>query len=358
MKRLLFTAKNLNIGGMEKSLVNLLNALAKDYEITLILEEKTGPLLKRLDSRIKVQEYKVAQDSFVFLRKIKNFTKRFIWQFKNKNKYDFSCSYATYSVIGSHLALIASRNNALYVHSNYYEALKQNKKEINKFFHNLNYEKFKHLIFVSNESLNSLKNILPWQDALVINNLTDYKTILKEAHKESNLFPKDKNNILYVGRLDNTSKNLDLLIKAFSFVNLDKNHLYLLGDGYYKKEILKKIKELKLENNITLLKENNNPYPYMRECDLLILTSRYEGFPVVYNEALVLNKEFLTTVSVSDEFIDIKNYFYIIDSKEKLISDFINNYQRRKRDYKIDFLKINKLNLQRFINLIEEEKNE
>ena len=44
MKKIIFFAKDLNVGGIETSLVNLLNELSKFYNTTLVREKKEGPL--------------------------------------------------------------------------------------------------------------------------------------------------------------------------------------------------------------------------------------------------------------------------------------------------------------------------
>ena len=49
-------------------------------------------------------------------------------------------------------------------------------------------------------------------------------------------------------------------------------------------------KKLKIENQVTFFGQKINPYPYMQEADYIILTSDYEGFPVIYLESLILNK--------------------------------------------------------------------
>lgn len=358
MKKILFTAKNLNIGGMERALVNLLNALAKDYKVTLILEENKGILKEDLNPHIIIKEYKVAQDKWVLIRKIKNFSHRLIWTIQNKNKYDFSCAYATYSLIGAKLALQASKNNALYVHSNYAGVYNHKEKEIKAFFASLSYEKFKNLIFVSKEALEDVQDILNISNGLVINNLTDYLLIKKEAKEKISLpYSSDKINLLYVGRLDNTSKNFDLLLESFAKTNLNKNVLYILGNGSYKEEINKKIKELKLTKNVILIKEVKNPYPYIKNCDSLILTSRYEGFPLIYNEALVLNQKFITTIRVNDGLINIDDYFEVVKPNPSSISKKINEVTKDNLNYNIDFANLNKKNYQKIVNIIEGENN-
>ena len=100
-----------------------------------------------------------------------------------------------------------------------------------------------------------------------------------------------------------------------------------------------------------------NPYPYMKLADYIILTSDYEGFPLIYTEAIVLNKKIITTIDVSDDEISIPNRFgYIVSKEEKImikqIKEIIAN-----DDLKLEKLDFNKLNKNR-IEKIEDIFNE
>ncbi len=58
MKKILFAAVHMDVGGIENALVTLLNYLVnKDYKITLVLEEKQGIFLHDLDNRINIVQY-------------------------------------------------------------------------------------------------------------------------------------------------------------------------------------------------------------------------------------------------------------------------------------------------------------
>ena len=59
------------------------------------------------------------------------------------------------------------------------------------------------------------------------------------------------------------------------------------------------VKREKLKNRIEFLGAKENPYPYFKISDCVILTSEYEGYPVVFLESFVLNKPIITT-KVSD----------------------------------------------------------
>ena len=86
---------------------------------------------------------------------------------------------------------------------------------------------------------------------------------------------------------------------------------WIIGDGP-DLELYIDLKEKYKLDNVIFYGKQKNPYPYIKNADYLILTSSYEGFPVVYNEAIALQKPILTTIDVSDDFISIPNRFGII----------------------------------------------
>jgi len=358
MKKVVFFSKNMNMGGMEKSLVKLLNELVKHYEITLILEEKEGPLLDFLNKSIIIKEYKLSSSKNIVLKKFYNLTKRIFWYVRNFHKYDFSCNYATYSIIGSRLAQKASKNNSYYIHSNYYQMYKGKDEEIKQFFSPHNIEKYKTIFFVSNESKELLSEIYPQLENKfqVLNNLIDYENIYKLAKRNKNINLSKGTNILFLGRFDNESKNIELLLNSFyQVIKKDQSfHLYLIGSGPFYANIEEFINNKKLNKNIIIIKETLNPYPYLEQCDSLILTSNYEGFPVVFLEALVLNKQIISTIICSDESLNMEDYVVKV---EKNIDDIVNNIlnikNKLQNNKNLDFSKLNEKKIQPLKEVIE-----
>lgn len=357
MKKIAFYSKNLEIGGMEKALVNLLNLLANEYEIYLFLEEKKGILLNQLDNKVIVKEYKLFSFKNVLIRKILNFTKRCFFYIKYHNKFYFSCSYATYSVICSKLALISSKNNSLYIHSNYAEVYKNNSNFLFKFFSSINIQRFKKIFFVSVESKNELLKYFPnlENNVTVINNVINGDQILNLAKEECNIFNNERNNLLYVGRLDKSSKNFELLLSTFKKI-IDKNHdfyLTILGSGKDKEYVNDLIKKYNVIDNIKIVSSDINPYKYMANADAIILTSYYEGFPVIYLESLILNKIVFTTIDVSDGFIDTRKYFYKLTNDSLKNSLLINDNINKKINYNFNYNNYNEYMINKFIKEME-----
>lgn len=346
---------------MEKALILLLNNLVKNknYQIKLVLEKKEGCLLEELNSEITVEEYALSTNKNKIIRKISNFSKRVLWNIKNYRKYDFSCNYATYSVIGSRLAQVASKNNALYVHSNYYEALHHKKNKVEDFFSKHRLQYYRHIICVSNECARGIKTVFPSleEKIVVINNLFDSNNVIKKSKEkvDTALFQPQNINFIFVGRLENESKNLDLLLESFYMI-IQKNsayHLFIVGDGPYKGNVQKFISIHKVGKNIHLLGEKNNPYPYMSKSDCLILTSNYEGFPVVYLEAITLDLPIMTTVPTSDDVIDIRNEcIFILKDKEDILKKVL-EFKKENFHYNYNFEIINKKRIESLRQIIE-----
>ena len=69
----------------------------------------------------------------------------------------------------------------------------------------------------------------------------------------------------------------------------------ILGKGEDYDKLQKKIQEYKLQENFILLGERKNPYPYIKNCDIFIQTSRFEGKSIVLDEAKILNKPIIAT---------------------------------------------------------------
>lgn len=174
-----------------------------------------------------------------------------------------------------------------------------------------------------------------------IENDTKYeqlKEIIKEHNKNGNII------FLNVGR-HSKEKNLITLVKVFNNIiknsekkekenenenqktkedeygdNILEKKIYLLmvGAGKETKELVKYVEENKLTDRIIFLGNKKNPYPYFKMADYVILTSLNEGYPVVFQEAMILDKKIITT-DVSDAVIDIKEQQrgYIISFDEK-----------------------------------------
>ena len=333
-KDLLFADKDLRIGGIESAQVNLINRIDfNKYNVTLILEEKSGELLNKLDSRTIVKELKVSNNRNIIIRKITNVLRKLIFTIFNYNNYDFSCCYTTYSYSSNKIAKLASKNNSIYVHSDY-KYVYQDEKDFREFFDSRKVNEYKSIIFVSNEARKSFVDIYKElkDKTIVFNNFVDIEKIKKLSNEKIDVEKNsDRPLFVFVGRLDDSSKKLKRAINLVKDLDIE---LWIVGDGPDRKMYEEYTKELKVNKYVKFIGRKNNPYPYMLQADYLIITSDYEGFPVIYLEGITLNKNIITTINTSDDEINMEDYAYIV-SKENISKD-TKKVLERKKDNKKD----------------------
>lgn len=361
-KKILFTAYSLDIGGIESALINMLKMFDYNkYDVTLLLEKKEGIFLDDVPKEVKIEEYKISDNKNPIIRKIKNRLKLIKWIVKNHNKYDFAGCFATYSIPGTILSRYASKHNALWIHSNYYYVYHENVQKMKNFFTERKTEKFENLVFVSNEAKEDFFKVLPniKSNAIVLNNILDDKKIEEKSNElieEKELVKESKTIFTFVGRLEEESKRLTRLFESFKlFLDNHDAVLWIIGDGPSKKDYEEKVKELKLSKNVLFLGRKKNPYPYIKASDLIVLTSDYEGFPVVCVESMILKRPFLSTISISDPYIKLSDYGRIVDKdvikiKEEL-DKFVNGENFIKKEF--SYYKYQKQLKKDLITLIE-----
>ena len=158
---------------------------------------------------------------------------------------------------------------------------------------------------------------------------------------------------LNVGRHDEKQKKLSRIIAASRRLKEEnyKFRVIFVESGQDTKKYKKIIKKYNLEKNIILVGPKENPYPYFRISNCVILSSDYEGYPVVFLESYVLNKPIITT-DVSD-YGDIQNGRGIVVKKnEKEI------YRAMKRFIKSGYKLNKKFDARKYNNEVENKLNE
>lgn len=113
--------------------------------------------------------------------------------------------------------------------------------------------------------------------------------IKKKNYKIENSF-NNKDSILFIGRLTK-QKNILFLINALNYIfKKQKNlKLFIIGEGEEKKNIVKLIQQLKLENKVYLLGFQENVYSYLQNCKCFVLSSLWEDPGYVLIEAAMAN---------------------------------------------------------------------
>lgn len=126
----------------------------------------------------------------------------------------------------------------------------------------------------------------------VVNNPINIEKIIELANENTHV-EIDKNKFVFmtIGRLHH-QKNHKILLSAIKDLNAV---LYIIGDGYLKKDLLAQIEDLNIHDKVVLLGNKHNPFKYLKFADCFLFSSNYEGFPNVLLEALALKLPIIST---------------------------------------------------------------
>ena len=90
-------------------------------------------------------------------------------------------------------------------------------------------------------------------------------------------------------------KRVDIMLKAFSKIQKDVKLLIIGASDKQKEELLNLATSLNIEDKIIIKPHQKNPYPYIKNAKLLVLTSQREGLPRVLVESLILKTPVVST---------------------------------------------------------------
>ena len=131
----------------------------------------------------------------------------------------------------------------------------------------------------------------------IVNNYVDKADISMKCSEtiDDFIFESDKHYIMNIGRFSDQKAQWKLL-KAFSVYlkrTKDNVNLVLIGDGDNKDMLVQLAKELRIDSHTHFLPFNVNPYKYMSHANLFVLSSIFEGFPIVLAEISSLRIPFV-----------------------------------------------------------------
>ncbi len=323
MKKILVSSFDLEIGGVERSLINMLNSFDyENYDVDLMLYSHTGELMHLIPNRVnllkesddyrtirmpissifKNHKYRLGIGRLLARKKAKGngiAQMQYMWRYclpylpKVEKKYDIAISF-----LWPHYCVTEKVDADIkigWIHTDYTKIDTDIEVDI-KMWNKLDY-----IIAVSEECKKAF--ITKYPDISVkievIENITSPEVIKQLGKQYVDDFSEDKNifKILSVGRYTE-QKGFDNAIKALKILH-DKGYKnikwYIIGYGEDEELYKELIKKYNLEQSFILLGKKINPYPYMKECDLYVQPSRYEGKAVTVGEARILGKTVLIT---------------------------------------------------------------
>lgn len=160
------------------------------------------------------------------------------------------------------------------------------------------YEKFDHILCVSDsvkESFIKKFDVNPNKVKTQYNPI-DEQAILNKTMEQCELPSKKRLRMIAVGRLV-VEKGFDRLLHIVYRIKSEglDFELYILGEGEEKENLQNYVAQHGLRENVYLLGFQQNPYPFMKDSDLLVCSSRAEGFSTVLSEGIVLGVPIVST---------------------------------------------------------------
>lgn len=321
MERLAILLPAMRMGGAEKIAINFIKELTNHFEVTVILNKKEGALLDFLPKDITVVEdplysfqnivrkdlkranlFRLFQDLIYYIKvkagikKEKNYRYLISRTPKREEIYDIAISYVA-NVSTQIFCLgdrIQAKKKVAWIHGETTEL-----KDIN--LYNTYYKKFDKIFAVSEATkrhfLQKFPECAPITD--VYYNPINIEYILERAKQPMDIvFDKNVVNIVSVGRVT-PEKGFDMIPRIVKLLK-EKGypfHWYLIGDGATLPIVTEQTMQLGLKNEISLLGAKDNPYPYMKACDIYIQPSYEEGYSTTICEAGILGRAIIGTTT-------------------------------------------------------------
>ena len=276
MKTILFILPDLNQGGAERVITTLCNELDRSkFCPKLVLFKKEGYYLNHLKSDVEIIELNISRIRYSIF-KIIPLIKKLKPEIVFTGWGEISAFLSPLIPFFSKTKFITRETNVVSKHVTRKEIL---------FFYRF-YTNFHQIIAQSDDMKKDLIENFKINPSKIIkiNNPVDFEMIneLKDEIIEQD-YNKSYIKIVSIGNLSQR-KGFDLLLNVFQYLKNEPIKLTIFGDGRDKAELLQQKSDLQLEN-VSFFGKVNNPFPFVKQADLFILSSRYEGFPNVLLEA-------------------------------------------------------------------------
>lgn len=325
-KKVFIFSHAMEIGGAERALLGLLSSFDySKYEVDLFLMQHNGELLSLIPDEVnllpEIPQYKammvsifesiknlqfgVALGRMIGKIKAKHFNKKmgyndglvvFDYSHKFSKKYLPVISQKEYDIAISFLTphyIVQEKVNAkkklAWIHTDYSKLDMDVKSETEI------WSKYDNIISISNDVTKAFLSVFASLEEKIvcIENILSKDFIDGQADlcDVSDEMSNDSIKLLSIGRFCD-AKNFDNVPEIASIIKSKGIDFkwYIVGYGTDEALIRSKIVEYKMEDIVVILGKKENPYPYIKKCDIYVQPSRYEGKAVTVHEALILNK--------------------------------------------------------------------
>ena len=331
-KKMLIVSHSLELGGAERSLIGLLDALNPDFwEIDLFLLRHEGELMEAIPAHVnllpQVSAYTVLArpmkdtlkeghilltaarlagkfaakkynkkngltESIVSLEYSHKYTYRQMPKIQQDTVYDLAISFLTPHYICARN--VRAKKKVAWIHTDYSQVQVNRKSELDM------WDQYDHIASISDAVTEGFLTTFPElkKKIVLIENILPENLIRRQAEAfcVEEEMPRKGIRLLSIGRFcyQKNFDNVPEICARLLETGLDV-YWYLIGFGPDEALICQKIKEANMEERVIVLGKKENPYPYIKACDLYVQPSRYEGKAVTVREAQMLGKPVVIT---------------------------------------------------------------
>ncbi|MBS2969649.1 glycosyltransferase [Metabacillus sp. KIGAM252] len=326
-KNLLFVMNNLNCGGAEKALISLLETIDYSrFEVDLLLFKKEGLFLSKVPSQVnllnEINEFtffdmpikeainkSIKQQRFditfsriragIIYKTEKNGAKceqkawnQIRWILKPlKKNYDVAIGYLEKNPIYYCVDKVKAHYKIGFIHNDY-NKLGMIPKMDQQYFRQLD-----SLVTVSEECANILIEVFPdlKEKIEVMYNIISPE-VIRQLSLDESLEATSKIKLVSVGRL-NYQKGFEMAIDACKLL-VEKGYEVvwdILGEGEEREKLETLVQETNLNGIVNFLGIKENPYPFIKNADIYVQPSRFEGKSIAIDEAKILHKPIVVT---------------------------------------------------------------
>ncbi|AXI10775.1 glycosyl transferase [Oceanobacillus zhaokaii] len=328
MKNMLITSFDMEVGGVERSLISMLsNFDYESYQVDLMLYSHTGDFMSLLPVgpnlikesniyktfRMSISEtIRNGQLSIGMTRLLAKYRAaisksaetgykqmQYMWKYalpflpKVEIEYDIAISYLWPHYVVAEK--VKAKTKIAWIHTDFSTVDTDIDMDVKM------WNKFHYIVAVSEDCKKAFIRKYPSLDekVIVIENITspDLVRSLADEKVENPMESDPRFKIVTVARLSH-AKGIDQAVKVIKLLKekgIDKIAWYVVGYGGDEVMLRKLIAANDLSDSFILLGKKTNPYPYIKTADLYVQPSRYEGKAVTVGEAQILGKPVLIT---------------------------------------------------------------
>lgn len=310
-KKILIRIGSLRHGGAEKVLINFLKNLPEDkYDVDLLINLYTGMYIQEVPSWVKLhyllkgemittnRPHEIPVKAFrVLYQKMFLLFPSLLYRFILKNKkYDVEIA----AIHGMYRELLSSpqkdSKKIIWIQNDIFNLKEYTPEIIKQFF------RFDKILVISNKLKEEMQKLAKTdkekQSVIKIFNPIDKEDTIRKADIPINDYPFSKNlpTFITIGTVY-PQKGYDRLLDVHKKLLKEglQHQIIIIGDGFDFENIQTKLNQLELQETVKMLGFRSNPYPYLKESDFYVMSSRHEGFPTIIAEALILNKPVVST---------------------------------------------------------------